>query len=297
MRDIPKGLQDALDSRVTTLARAWTITRQDGQRLGFTDHDRVLSFNDVSHESMSGLNAGSQERTAGFSVNTYTISGALTSESIRDDDLRNGLYDGAIVEFWLVDWSNLENRLLESVGTITETRQTPTGFEAEISGLSHALNRPTGRSYLRQCDRTLGDAGCRVNLTDPIFSTFGIVESAYSPHLFTVSGLDQFQSEWFSNGLLEWASGENLGSTSQIRMHRKTREIVEIGIWTPTTQIARNGDRFSITAGCNKTSAECRDKFSNLLNFGGFPFMPGDDWVVGYPNDGGGHDGTSLFRG
>jgi len=52
-----------------------------------------------------------------------------------------------------------------------------------------------------------------------------------------------------------------------------------------------------VTAGCDKGAATCREKFDNILNFGGFPHMPGEDWATGYPNTGGGHDGGSLFRG
>ena len=33
-------------------------------------------------------------------------------------------------------------------------------------------------------------------------------------------------------------------------------------------------------AGCDKVAATCRVKFSNLLNFGGFPFVPGIDTLM-----------------
>jgi len=55
-----------------------------------------------------------------------------------------------------------------------------------------------------------------------------------------------------------------------------------------------DGDRFRVVAGCDKTAETCRAKFSNFLNFRGFPHIPGDDWVTAYPKNGAVHDGSSL---
>jgi len=52
--------------------------------------------------------------------------------------------------------------------------------------------------------------------------------------------------------------------------------------------------RFRVVAGCDKTAETCRAKFSNFLNFRGFPHIPGDDWVTAYPKNGAVHDGSSL---
>ena len=42
---------------LTTLCRAWAITRKDGVSFGFTDHDRPLSFEGVTFKADSGLTA------------------------------------------------------------------------------------------------------------------------------------------------------------------------------------------------------------------------------------------------
>jgi uncharacterized phage protein (TIGR02218 family) len=43
------------------------------------------------------------------------------------------------------------------------------------------------------------------------------------------------------------------------------------------------GDIFTIIAGCDKTLAICRDKFDNIINFRGDPFVPGTDALLDYP--------------
>ena len=40
------------------------------------------------------------------------------------------------------------------------------------------------------------------------------------------------------------------------------------------------GDQFTIVAGCDRTHTTCRDKFSNILNFRGEPYIPGQDFVL-----------------
>ncbi len=43
--------------------------------------------------------------------------------------------------------------------------------------------------------------------------------------------------------------------------------------------------------GCDKRLATCRGRFGNVLNFRGFPTIPGDDFLTAYPRDGERHDG------
>ena len=44
------------------------------------------------------------------------------------------------------------------------------------------------------------------------------------------------------------------------------------------------GDGFDVYAGCNKTIADCRDKFNNVINYRGEPYVPGSDYLTTYPN-------------
>ncbi len=51
----------------------------------------------------------------------------------------------------------------------------------------------------------------------------------------------------------------------------------------------------TVTIGCDKSFATCRDRFANALNFRGFPHMPGIDRILSVPVPGeGGHDGSVV---
>ena len=62
----------------------------------------------------------------------------------------------------------------------------------------------------------------------------------------------------------------------------------------PPSAVIAIGDGFSVVAGCDKAFATCREKFSNTLNFRGFPSIPGDDLVTRYPNETDANSGAPL---
>ena len=57
MREIPDGLAAHLQREATTLCRCWSLTRRDGEVMGFTDHDRPLAFDGISFAAVTGLEA------------------------------------------------------------------------------------------------------------------------------------------------------------------------------------------------------------------------------------------------
>ncbi len=290
MRALPPSLATALASGATTLARAWAVTRTDGVTLGFTDHDRPLAFEGIAFEAASGLTASALEQAQGLAADSHTVEGALASAAITDADLERGLYDGAEIRHWLVDWTDVAARILISRGTIGEVRRGAAAFEAEVMGLAERLNQPRGRAYLAQCDARLGDPRCGVDLA-AVEATATVTAAAEAT--LTVAGLEGHPSRWFDLGRARWTAGANAGAEARIQAHRAPGRLT---LWRPPAAPAEPGDTLTLVAGCDKSAATCRAKFDNLLNFRGFPFMPGDDWATTYPNSGGPHDGGSLFR-
>jgi uncharacterized phage protein (TIGR02218 family) len=297
MRDIPQPMRAALSAGVTTLARAWTLTRRDGLRMGFTDHDNPLTIDGVVHEATSGLTTTAMEQATGLGVDSHAVEGALRSDAITDLDVERGLYDRAEVLSWLVDWSNPEVRLLQGRGFIGEIRRGAHAFEAEIAGLTERLNQPMGRVVARGCGARLGDAACGVDLTSPLYLAAGQVAAVAGPLSVTVAGLDGFEAGWFTRGAVSWTGGGSAGTVSTVSDHRRTGGTVLLTLWQAPAVTIAPGDTFTIVAGCDRTAETCRIRFDNLLNYRGFPQMPGDDWAAGYPSTGGSHDGGSLQRG
>ena len=296
MRFVPQTLQDTLATGCTTLCRCWAIARTDDVVMGFTDHDRPLSFDGITFEASSGFNAAAIESATGLSVDTHTVTGALSSQAITDDDVERGFYDGAEVTLWLVDWRDPASRLLLSRGHIGEIRRGKLAFEAEVVSLAERLNQPYGRAFNIGCDRRLGDGKCGIDLSLPIYRGVAVVLSVIDRQRFVVSGLEAFARGWFDAGRLDWTQGANAGVGGHVKTHLNPASGTTVELWLTPPLAVVAGDGFTVTAGCDKSLDTCKGKFSNLLNFRGFPQMPGDDWAAGYVNNGGQHDGGSLLR-
>ncbi|MEM9734986.1 MAG: DUF2163 domain-containing protein [Pseudomonadota bacterium] len=296
MRTLPAPLAASLASGATTLARCWRLTRRDQVVLGFTDHDRDLSFEGITFQAASGLAASALDRTTGLRVGSHAISGALQAAAVTEADLAAGRYDGAEMVLWLVDWRDVSSRIKLATGHLGEIRRTGTAFEAEVLGLAEALNLASGRAYLRRCDARLGDGRCGVDASQPAFRGTGQVIAEEGPGRLIATGLESYESAWFAEGALLWTGGENLGTGGQVKSHSLGDGLARLELWRAPGAAVAPGDTFEVVAGCDKRAETCRAKFANFLNFRGFPHMPGDDFAAGYPS-GGGHDGGSLLEG
>jgi uncharacterized phage protein (TIGR02218 family) len=87
----------------------------------------------------------------------------------------------------------------------------------------------------------------------------------------------------FSGGRLSWTAGANAGLGIEIKQHRIVGGEAELTLWQAMAEPIALGDAFTVTAGCDKTFATCRQKFSNAANFRGFPQIPGNDFLMSSP--------------
>ena len=294
MKSLSPEFQAHLDSGTTTLCSCWKLTRHDGTVYGFTDHDQDVSFRGITFEGTSGMSASAIESSSGLSVDNLDVAGALTSDSLTDEDLAAGRFDDAAVEIWRVNWADPAQRVLMRKGNLGEVARGRQGFRAEIRGLAHKLNQPIGRIYQYTCDAILGDHRCGVNLSDPAFRATATVTRIEDDRLLEVDGLAGFASDWFTRGLAMFTSGANEDLVFEVRGHVNGSAGVTIELWQPATAKIGVGDELTVTAGCDKTFPTCKSRFSNGLNFRGFPLMPGNDFVTSYPRRGDGHNGGSL---
>ena len=295
MPQISSALQAKLDSGVTTLCRCWVLTRADGVKLGFTDHDADIVLGAVTCRAASGLSASEATQRLGLQVDGAEISGALAGEALTEADLAAGRYDAAGVEVWLVDWSEPDLRVLTAKGVLGEVRRAGAAFSAELRSLAHRLNEESGRLYTATCNADLGDARCTVDLTNAALRGAGAVVALAATSAFTAFGLGAFTEGWFTAGKLAWTSGANTGLAVEVKAHRAEGGVVTLTLWQAMPEPIEAGDAFTVTAGCDKRFATCRDRFDNVVNFRGFPHIPGNDFVMRYPVQGEpGNDGKSL---
>ncbi len=282
MKDVSPAMAASLSGEVTTLCHCWKLVRTDGVILGFTDHDRNLVFDGLTYEAASGFLAGDMEHGLGMNIDSQQVSGALSSPRIDAADIRADRYDGARVEVWLVDWLNIEARMLDRVLRLGEISQRDGAFSGELLSLSADMDETRGRRFSRSCDAALGDSRCGVDLSLPAWSASVEIVEVRNATLLMVNGLASFAPDWFRGGFIRFETGDAEGLRLPVADHRHIGNLWAIRLWKPSPILPRSGDHAVIEAGCDKIAATCRSKFANLANFRGFPHMPGSDFAFGY---------------
>lgn len=274
MRAIPQALAAKLAAETTTLAHVWRITRRDGRAFAFTDHDQPLAFDDLTAEPQHGVRLGAVEKGFDFAPDSASLEGAFASDAIAAEDLARGLWDEARADLFLVDWTDPALRAHLFAGTLGEARGEGCAFTAELRGLKDQLDAPAGRVFSRRCDAEVGDARCGVDLSQAAYAGAGTVLALVDARTLRCAGLSAFAAGWFARGRIAFADG----ALGEVASHRIDGADALLELLAPAP--VAPGAAFTVTAGCDKRHATCRDKFMNVLNFRGFPHMPGPDALL-----------------
>ncbi|HEY0411902.1 MAG TPA: DUF2163 domain-containing protein [Allosphingosinicella sp.] len=266
-----------LDKALTTIAFCWRLERRDGLCLGFTSHDRDLVIDDMAYRAAPGMLPSAVSLGDGFEAGGLDVSGALTSDAIRADDLAAGRWDGAAVALFMVDWEAPEGeRLALAQGELGDVSMKSGGFEAELRGAAARLERPAVEQTSPECRAELGDKRCRIDMAGRVrvarvaaAPTEGTIEIEAAP---AGAGAYAF-------GRLRWLSGANSGLASGILASTGT----VLTLRDPPPHPPAAGDLVEIAEGCDKSFATCTGRFANAENFRGEPHLPGMDLLTRYP--------------
>ena len=294
MKNLSPALQAHLDDGTTSLSWCWRISRADGVALGFTDHDRALTFDGTDFEPESGFAASEIRAGSDLAVDAQDSTGVLTSDRITETDILDGRWDNAAVELWRVNWADTSQRVLLRRGAVGQIRRGRMAFVAEVRSLAHVLGQTVGRTFQSGCDARLGDARCGIDLENGIYKGTGLVTDVLRDRAFMATGLSGFDAGWFTSGTLTWTSGANAGRVTEVLAHGLDGSIATLTLLEAPVRAVAEGDGFIARAGCDKRIATCSAKFANVANFRGFPNIPGQDAVLRYASQDGGHEGNVL---
>ncbi len=157
----------------------------------------------VTFRAGTGFTSSEAVSRFDLSVDGAEISGALADDQLTDADLAAGRYDAAQVETWLVDWSDPSLKVLTARGTLGEVRREGHAFTAELRGLADLLSQESGRLYTAKCGADLGDARCKIDLTQPGAARQRVRSAASNGDLDLPC---RFRSRWFCRRMVfRWA--------------------------------------------------------------------------------------------
>ena len=138
-------------------------------------------------------------------------------------------------------------------------------------------NWPAGLAVLTGGARTLW------NEAEEAWSRSGIVTAVTDRAVFNAT-LDEPRAVdgWFAGGVLTWETGANAGRSIEVKGWIQGSGRIEL--FLPLGYAISSGDAFRVHPGCDKRLDTCIDRFTNVLNFRGEPYVPGQDAMMSYPD-------------
>jgi uncharacterized phage protein (TIGR02218 family) len=158
---------------------------------------------------------------------------------------------------------------------------------AEIRGFTDRLRRRIGRQVTPTCpwiharwngSTYVADVECGLVLTS--FIQTGTITSVGDDPTREFS--DSAAAEgtgYFDAGLITFTSGPNAGISRDVQRWANQ----QFTLYRPFPYAVAVGNAYSAVRGDDRTYETCRDVFNNLLNFGGFPHLPGINQVYASP--------------
>lgn len=200
--------------------------------------------------------------------------------------VREGVFDGAellyLGAYWPISASGYSTpviptgTILKFIGRVAEVNISKSLAVFSVNSHLELLNQNMPRNlYQSSCVNTLYDASCTLNRTS--FAVSGTVASGSTA--ISINATLSQATGYFDQGIITFTSGANNGISRTVKSYvhgtPSTASLIAPFAATPAP-----GDTFTIYPGCDKTSATCASKFSNLLNFRGFPFVPDNSTAV-----------------
>ena len=240
------------------------------------DGDRLSVVEGISYVAATGFLPSAVKSGSDLSVDNLDVEGFLDDDALKAADLTAGLFDGARIEVFLVNWADLgQGKLILRKGWLGEIKRADQRFSAEIRGLANLLQQTHGKLYSRLCRVDLGASECTVNLA-PLTDDVTVDQVVAADQIVITTGRP---SGFFTFGKATFLTGANAGALNEVLLHDQQT----IRLFVPMSRPIGVGDTVRLVAGCDKTTETCHAKFDNILNFRGEPHIPANDKVFSYP--------------
>lgn len=271
-----------LQQQVFYMADLYTITLTNGVILRYTTCDVKLLVGGNTYLPFLIERTGTKQ-ARGISVDEVNLTITVDQNDVIPGGLTfmqgvvNGAFENAILQlervfspepfrfnmpaisanYALLWWIGLFN--INSAGGNT--------IEATAAAMTQLLNVKFPRNlYYPPCIYTLGDVGCKVDLNR--FKVLGQA-AAFGTRSIVKSNLT-FNNGYLSQGSIKFTSGANTNVTRSIRSNTGGT----ISVVLPFQAVPEAGDTFEVLPACDKSMNCCRNRFDNLSNFRGYPFIP-----------------------
>lgn len=245
-----------------------------GNALRLTHFPRNLTMsNGEVYLTGSGHDFTGYTASASFSPSVIDLEGICGAVGIGRDQIASGYFDNARAYLFATTWGNpVEDQEPIVASLLGKTTITDDRYKIEEMALLDALNQSVGKTYQPACGKVFGGqefAGCKKDLA--ALTVAGTLTHVTS----TLVVRDAARSEaadYFAAGTIEMTSGANAGLRPKEIKRFEADGTIEI--FEPFHYPLAVGDTYELVPGCRKRLEDCRDKWNNVPNFGGYSFVP-----------------------
>lgn len=269
---------------VTQWQQLWTITRRDGVVFRYTSLDVDFEWMGQLYKTCGALQPSAAEDagTVG-NVSNVELEGIFKDDGITEAALYGGLFDDAFVEVWLVPYDDSgESPRRLAAGWCGNLSHGENGFNMEVVGPGARIDQQAlVQPFTPGCRWVFGSPQCGVDRE--AIKVLGTVASVTNRGSFVGTAVDPAAFQW-DNGLVRWTSGENDGLECEVKTAVFGGGEVVIELWELAGFEPTIGDTFDLLPGCDLSKPTCKDVYANVINFGGFDKVPGQDSVTETPD-------------
>jgi len=240
-----------------------------------TEYIHDLTMDGHAYKTDSGYEFTGLAAEANMAPGVMDLTAIADLAGIGFDQVRAGVFDNARVYCFATTWLNpVEDEEPLGVAFMGKTKTADKRYTIELMMMIDALNQAVGKTYNVMCQKRFGGqeyAGCKVDLA--AITVTGTLTGANEDRMTFQDTARTEAADWFGEGTLAFTTGGNAGlKPMEIKTYGATGIIICYEAFHYPVQI---GDEYIMIPGCRKRGAEdCRDKWHNQYNFGGFPHIP-----------------------
>lgn len=241
------------------------IFRRGSVQFAYTSADHSILYGGTNYES-AALRRTSIDVSAEMQRNNVKIS---TARDFYITDLFRVTPPSDVITVTIQRMHEFDaNPVTIWSGRVINAEWNSEGAELVAEPVYTSLRRVGLRKiYQRACSHVLYSGECGLNINT--WRTTSTV-SAINGLTLTIPGASSFADGYFSGGFVEFIpSGFGYYERRFIRSHVGSSVRITAGLIGLAV-----GASIRLYPGCDHTTATCSGKFSNLPNYGGFPFIP-----------------------
>lgn len=270
-------------SCISYRCQLWTIRRRDGVVFRYTSHDQPVHRGPFVYSPCRSLDPTASENSSTLgSVGNIELTGIIDDDGISEADLYGGLFDDAYVTVDLYSWGDqAEAPRRLAAGWTGQVSQGDTSFQMEVLGPAARLDQQALVQMVTPgCRWIFGDSRCGVDV-EAMRLSGTVVAARTRGHLFVDVPAPPPGRQW-ANGRIRFTSGRNAGQIVETKsVDFGAGEVVT---WVSPGFLAEPGDAIELLPGCDLSRDGGCTLYQNVINFGGFPDVPGSDALLESPD-------------